>query len=202
MFNIVARAAVSRVTDPVGVWLARHGIAPNVVTVAGAVGTVAASLWFLPRDQLFAGSLVVAFFLLFDLLDGAVARVKGTTPYGAVLDACCDRIVDGVLFGSITWWCLLVAGNRPAGIAALICLVSAQVISYIKARAEAGGLVADGGLAERAERFAITLVGIGLQGLGVPHAVGVALWLLAALTVITVVQRLSAAHRSARERLE
>ncbi|AHH95817.1 hypothetical protein GCM10010174_84590 [Kutzneria viridogrisea] len=200
MLNIFARASVSRVTDPVGAWLLRLGVTPNVVTVIGTLGTVAASLWFFPRDDLFLGTVVVTVFAVFDLVDGAVARARGATPFGAVLDASCDRIADGALLGAIAWWCLVVAQDRLAGAAALISLVCAQVISYVKARAEATGLDADGGLVERAERLILALVGTGLQGLGVPLAVDVSMCALAVLAVITVAQRLSAVHRSARDR--
>jgi CDP-diacylglycerol--glycerol-3-phosphate 3-phosphatidyltransferase len=79
-------------------------------------------------------------------------------------------------------------------------LVSAQVISYIKARAEATGLAADGGMVERAERFIIALVGAGLAGLGVPFALDVALWLLAGLQLVTVAQRMVSVRRSAQQR--
>ena len=200
MLNIFARASVSRVTDPVGTWLSRRGATPNAITLVGTAGTVLGALWFLPRGELFAGTLVITFFVLFDLLDGAVARAGGAgTRFGAVLDASCDRIADGALLGSIAWWCLAVAGDRSAGAAALIALVGAQVISYIKARAEATGLTADGGLVERAERMILALVGTGLAGLGVPYALDVALWVLALLAVVTVAQRMIAVHRSAKE---
>lgn len=199
MLNLFARASVSRVTDPIGAWILRRGVSPNVVTVCGTVGSAGGALWFFPRGELLAGTLVVTFFLLFDLLDGAMARCAGrSSPFGAVLDASCDRIVDGVLFGSIAWWALVVAGHPPSGLAALICLVCAQVISYVKARAEASGLRADGGLVERAERFIVVLVGAGLSGFGVPYALDGALWLLAALSILTVVQRFAAVRRSAR----
>ena len=46
------------------------------------------------------------------------------------------------------------------------CLVTSQVISYAKARAEASGLSADGGLIERPDRLVIVLVGAGLTGIG------------------------------------
>jgi CDP-diacylglycerol--glycerol-3-phosphate 3-phosphatidyltransferase len=91
-----------------------------------------------------------------------------------------------------------VDGNRRAAAAALICLVLAQVISYIKARAEASGLDGDGGLIERAERLIIALVGTGLQGFGLPYLVEGTLWLLAALSVITLCQRTATVARSAR----
>jgi CDP-diacylglycerol--glycerol-3-phosphate 3-phosphatidyltransferase len=136
--------------------------------------------------------------VLLDLLDGAMARTSGqVTKYGAVLDASCDRIADGFLFGSIAWWCLVVIHDQITGAAALVCLVAAQVISYVKARADAEGLDGGGGLVERAERFLIGLTGVGIQGLGVPHAARIALVALAVLTVITVLQRLRNAARSA-----
>lgn len=199
MLNIFARASVARVTDPIGAWLVRAGLTPNTMTVIGTVGSVVSALVFFPLNQLFVGSALVTVFVLFDLLDGAMARTAGkVTRFGTVLDASCDRIADGVLFAAISWWALVVAGDRLTGAAALVCLVSAQVISYIKARADAAGLDADGGLVERAERFIIALVGTGIQGLGVPYAARIALLLLAVLAVITVGQRLVAVWRSAR----
>jgi CDP-diacylglycerol--glycerol-3-phosphate 3-phosphatidyltransferase len=98
---------------------------------------------------------------------------------------------------AIGWYAFEVADSAPLGAAALVCLVLGQVISYIKARAEAAGLSANVGLVERAERLIIALVGTGLQGFGVPYAVDVALWLLVAGSVITVVQRLVAVRQSA-----
>lgn len=199
MLSIFARSSVSRFLDPVACWLLRAGIPPDVITFSGTIGTVASALWFFPRGQLLGGTIAVTLFVLLDLLDGAVARARGSgTPWGTVLDATCDRIADGALFAGLTWWCFGV-GNRTLAVAALLCLVSAQVISYVKARAEAAGLVGDGGMVERPERYIITLVGAGLTGLGVPFALDVALWLLAGLQIVTVTQRMVAVRRSARE---
>ena len=138
--------------------------------------------------------------MLFDLVDGAMARARGKgTPFGAVLDSTCDRIADGALFAALTWWALGVGQARVLGVAALICLVAGQLISYIKARAEGAGLRVVGGLVERAERLILALVGTGLAGLGVPYALDVALWVLAAASLWTVGQRLAEARRSARD---
>jgi CDP-diacylglycerol--glycerol-3-phosphate 3-phosphatidyltransferase len=54
---------------------------------------------------------------------------------------------------------------------------------------------------ERAERLILALVGAGLEGLGVPQALRVALWLLAVGSVITLAQRLVAVWRSARAQI-
>ncbi|MFF0146072.1 CDP-diacylglycerol--glycerol-3-phosphate 3-phosphatidyltransferase [Amycolatopsis sulphurea] len=200
MLNIFARASVSRVTDPIGRALVRAGLTPNVMTVLGTVGAMACALVFFPRGMLLWGTFTVWGFAMLDLLDGAMARARGYgTPFGAVLDATCDRLVDGALFAAIAWWCFAVDHNDRAAAAALICLVLAQVISYVKARAEASGLAADGGLVERAERLIIALVGTGLHGFGVPYTVEISLWLLAVLSVITLLQRAAAVASAARE---
>lgn len=200
MLNIFARASVSRVVDPIGAALVRIGITPNAMTVFGTTGSMVCALAFFPNDLLLWGTFTVWGFVLLDVLDGAMARASGTsTRFGAVLDATCDRLVDGALFAAIAWWCFSADDNRTATVAAMIVLVLAQVISYIKARAEASGLSADGGLIERAERLIIGLVGTGLQGFGVPHAIEVSLWALAGLSVVTLVQRVVSATRSARE---
>jgi phosphatidylinositol phosphate synthase len=198
MLNIFARASFNRVTDPVGAWLVRGGLTPNAMTVIGTAGAVAGSVWLFPTGHLLAGTFVVWGFAMFDLLDGAMARAKGGgTAFGTVLDATCDRIADGALLAGITWYALVIEGNRPLAAAALICLVLAQVTSYIKARAEATGLTANVGVVERAERLIITLAGAGLQGFGIPHVLDVALWLLVGLSLVTVAQRLVAVRRSA-----
>jgi CDP-diacylglycerol--glycerol-3-phosphate 3-phosphatidyltransferase len=200
MLNIFARASFNRVTDPVGAWLVRGGLSPNAMTVIGTAGAVAGSLWLFPTGHLLAGTFVVWGFAMFDLLDGAMARARGGgTAFGTVLDATCDRIADGALLAGIAWYAFVVAGSRSLAAAALICLVLAQVISYIKARAEATGLAANVGLVERAERLIITLVGAGLTGFGVPHAIDVALWLLVGLSLVTVVQRMIAVWGAAAE---
>lgn len=198
MLNIFARASVSRVTDPVGAALVRVGLTPNGMTVIGTVGAVGSALWLFPAGHLLAGTFAVWGFVMLDLLDGAMARARGGgTRFGGVLDSTCDRIADGALLAAIAWYALEVAQRPLLGVAALVCLVTGQVISYIKARAEAAGLSANVGLVERAERLIIALVGTGLQGFGVPYAIDVALWLLVAGSVITVGQRLVAVHRSA-----
>ncbi len=200
MLNIFARSSVSRVVDPIGAWLLRRGVTPDLVTVTGATGTVVAALWFFPRGQLLAGTLVICAFVMFDLLDGAVARARGFgTRFGTVLDATCDRLADGAVFGALAWWCFG-PGERPElAVPALTCLVCAQVVSYIKARAEATGLSAGGGVMERAERYLVTLLGTGLTGMGLSLAIAVALWLVAALSLITIGQRMVAVWHSARE---
>ena len=201
--NLVVRASVRRVTGPLARQLVRCGVSPDLVTVVGSVGTVTAALWFFPAGMFVAGTLVVTVFALFDLLDGAVARARGVcSPFGAVLDSTCDRIADGSLFAGLTWWCMRLGDQPGTAVAALISLVVCQVVSYLKARAEASGLSANGGLVERPERLIVALLGTFLEGIGVPRALAVSLWLLAVGSVITLGQRMLAVRRSAARRAE
>ncbi|MBW0106341.1 phosphatidylinositol phosphate synthase [Pseudonocardia sp. KRD291] len=201
MLNLFARARVNRVTDPVGRWLVDRGMSPDTATVLGTVGAVAAAVGFLPWGGFVLGPILITFFVLLDLVDGAMARARGYgTPFGAVLDSACDRIVDGALFAALAWWALQSGESPLVGGAALVCLVGGQLVSYVKARAESVGLAAEGGLVERAERLILGLVGTFLAGIGVPFALEVALIVLAVGTAVTLAQRIAAVHRSARER--
>jgi len=192
LLNIHARAAVSRALTPLGSSLARAGLTPDAITVVGTVGAVAASVAFFANGWWFTGTMVITFFVLLDLVDGAVARAGGRgSVFGAVLDSTCDRIADAAIFGAIGWY-FAIHGQRWMLLAALLCLTLGSFTSYIRARAEAAALNATVGIAERAERLIFVLAGTGLTGLGVPFVLAVALWLLVAASTITVYQRLAA----------
>ncbi len=196
----LSRAAFARVTTPTARACLRLGLTPDSVTILGTTGSVAGALTLFPMGKLFAGGCVVSFFVLFDMLDGAMARERGGgTRFGAVLDAACDRISDGAVFCGLLWWIAFGLHDRPLVVATLICLVTSQVISYIKARAEASGLRGDGGIIERPERLIIVLVGAGVSDfpfVAWPPALPVAMWLLAVASVVTCVQRLYAVRTS------
>ena len=151
--HFLSRAAFTRVSTPTARACLRMGLTPDAVTILGTVVAVAGALTLFPMGQLFAGTLVVWFFVLFDMLDGAMARERGGgTRFGAVLDATCDRISDGAVFCGLLWWIAFGLHDKLLVVATLICLVTSQVISYLKARAEASGLRGDGGIIERPER--------------------------------------------------
>lgn len=197
MLSFFGRASVSKATAPLGKALIRTGLTPDAVTVIGTVATIAAAVTLFPIGELFWGALAIWIFVMFDMLDGAMARARGGgTRFGAVLDATCDRVADGAIFAGLAWWAVYHEDSRPLLVATLICLVCSQVISYAKARAEASGLSADGGLIERPDRLVIVLVGAGFTGLGLDWAIHIAMWLLAAGSVITVFQRVLAVRNS------
>jgi CDP-diacylglycerol--glycerol-3-phosphate 3-phosphatidyltransferase len=180
--------------------LLRAGLTADAVTIIATAAAVLAALTLFPIGKLFAGALVISFFVLFDTVDGAMAReCGGGTRFGAVLDATCDRISDGAVFCGLAWWAAFGLCSRPLVVATLICLVTSQVISYVKARAEASGLRGDGGFIERPERLIIVLAGTGLSDLPIfplPWALPVAMWLLAAASMVTCAQRLHTVRNS------
>lgn len=196
----LSRAAFARLTTPTAKACLRLGLTPDVVTILGTVVAVAGALIFFPIGKLFIGTLVVWFFVLFDMLDGAMARERGGgTRFGAVLDATCDRVSDGAVFCGLLWWIAFGLHDKLLAAATLICLVTSQVISYIKARAEASGLRGDGGIIERPERLIIVLVGAGISDfpfVAWPPALPVAMWLLAAASLVTCAQRLRTVRTS------
>lgn len=200
MLNIHAREAVSRAINPLGERLARAGITPNAITVVGTLGAVGGALGFFTQGWWFTGTMVIWGFVMLDILDGAVARASGqTSKFGGVLDSSCDRIADAAIFGSLAWF-FARHGQQWMLLAALLCLVLGSVTSYIRARAEAAGLSATVGIAERADRLIIVLVGTGLSGenLEVPYVQAIALWLLVAASTITVGQRFATVYRQSR----
>src|SRR5438477_6578901 len=198
----VARAGVNHVLDPVARALLRARISPDAVTVAGTVGVLIGALGFGARGHLVAGTFIVTFSTFTDLVDGSMARQSGRTGrFGAFLDSTMDRVADGAVFGAVAYW-LATQQRHSALVAALICLVSGQVVSYAKARAEGLGMTANVGIAERFER--LLLVGLGglATGFGWRYGLDVALWLLAVLSVITVGQRVIHVRRQDRERAD
>src|SRR5712691_8157820 len=101
MLNVFARASVARALAPMGSRLARAGVTPDLITIVGTVGAVGAAIGFFGRGDFFPGTMIIWFFVMLDLLDGAVARARGSaSPFGAVLDSTADRIADAAVFGS------------------------------------------------------------------------------------------------------
>jgi len=200
-YYLLTRAAYAKLSRPVAKAALRTGLTPDSITIIGTAGTVISALTLFPIGQLWWGAFAVAVFALADMLDGAMARERGFgTRFGGVLDATCDRIADGAIFCGLLWWAAFGTHCTSLVVATMICLVTSQVVSYIKARAEANGLKGGGGMIERPERLLIVLIGAGLSGvpfLHVPWLVHVAMWLLAVTSLVTLGQRVHTVRTSA-----
>lgn len=193
------RSAVGRMFTPLAKVLARWGVSPDLITVAGTVITVGLALGLLPTGHVLLGSVLIGAFALFDSLDGVLARLtNGSTPWGAFLDSTLDRIADGAIFTGITLWFLFQtdgAIQQWGMFGALACLVIGGAVPYARARAESVGADAHVGIAERADRLVIALAPIAFTQVGLPVIVlVVVLGLLALVSLVTLLQRIAAVH--------
>ncbi|MGH6636550.1 MAG: CDP-alcohol phosphatidyltransferase family protein [Gammaproteobacteria bacterium] len=175
-------AWVAGAAGPLVHLLARQGITPNHVTVAGCALAVGAALVLMAGYRTGAGGLFLVASLL-DLADGALARLTGkATAFGKFLDSTLDRVGEGVMLVAIAY-CLSLENNAPAVAAAVLALLGGQLTSYIRARAEVLGLTCTVGVATRPERVAIMVAGLLLD------ALAIAVYALAAVSSVTVGQR-------------
>jgi CDP-diacylglycerol--glycerol-3-phosphate 3-phosphatidyltransferase len=177
----------------------RLGISPDVVTVVGTVGASAAALVFFPQGMLWQGVLVVTAFVFSDLIDGGMARKLGrASRFGAFLDSTLDRVADAALFGGMALFFAWQAEDRLYLVVTLVCLVMGSVTSYARAKGEQLGYDAKTGLAERPDRLVGLLVPAFFGDLlDVPVVYEVALWVIAVLSTLTVVQRILKVRRQA-----
>ena len=184
------RTPVTRVITPLCRGLLRLGLSANLVSSLGAIGTVLSALYFYPRGNLFGGSLVVLFFILFDLLDGTMARLSdsGSSSWGALLDSTLDRISDASLLAAIMLY-LIQTDDRLIPVI-LVAIVAGGMVSYVKAKAESLGIECEGGFAERTERLMIALIAISLHGLNLPYILAIGMWILAFASVYTAIERM------------
>ncbi len=195
MVSSAFKPAVNRFIEPIARLAIRARITPNAVTVGGTLGTALAAMYFYPRGDLFIGTLVIIFFALSDLFDGAIARLSetGASAWGGFLDSTCDRLTDSVILGSLVIYCILEDLAIYPVIVATI--VFGFLVPYIRAKAEAYGISCTVGIAERTERLIIALTAIGFHGLGVPYILPSLMWLLLILSAVTAVQRIVVVHR-------
>lgn len=200
MLSVRGRRPAAVVIEPIARRLVNWGVSPNAVTITSTAVAVILSIALIPTGHHFLAGILLGITVATDMVDGTMARMRGGgTKFGATLDATCDRISDGALFGAIAWWLAFQDEHSPhKGLfaAALVIIVASQVTSYVKARAEASDIKVDGGLIERPERLIIGLVSLGISGLGVPYILGIGIIVLAIGSVYTVIERLVLVARS------
>lgn len=201
MLNRHARGFFTALFSPLARWLLRIGVSPDAVTIVGTLGVVVGALVFYPLGQLWWGTLFITAFIFSDVIDGIMARMQqGGGRWGNFLDSTLDRVADGALFAGVAVWFFTGGADTPVAVAAVVCLVLGMVVSYARAKAESLGFEANVGIAERAERLVSVLVVTGFTGLGLPTVVLFAtLCLLAAASLVTVIQRMVTVRRQAFE---
>jgi CDP-diacylglycerol--glycerol-3-phosphate 3-phosphatidyltransferase len=205
IFSVDVKAGAVRAFNPIINGLLRAGVPPDAVTVFGCLGVIASSIFIGAQGHLIAGPLVITAFALTDVVDGAMARRLAATgkrrgKFGSFLDSTLDRVSDGAVFSALAYLMATADfGSRRGMFAALICLVTGQVVPYARAKAESLGFAANVGVAERFERLVIIGIGSLIQAFGVPNALEIATWVLVALSLWTVWQRLATVYRQDRQ---
>jgi CDP-diacylglycerol--glycerol-3-phosphate 3-phosphatidyltransferase len=171
--------------------LDRYHITPNQITVVGAGLNLTAAI-LVSQNLLLIAGIVFVFSSCFDMLDGTLARyTQKVTPFGAFLDSTLDRMSEGAMLVAIAY--LFALDGHPIDVAfAMVAMIGSLLVSYTRARAEVLGLECKVGLMSRPER--IVLVAIGLFFNVLPYVV----YILAVLTMFTVVQRVIHTYRELR----
>ena len=190
MISDIFKPAVVRIISPTARGLLRIGLTPNSVTAIGAVGVIATSLIAYPNGHLFGGTVAICLLALSDLFDGTMARLseKGPSRWGGFLDSTVDRVTDSAIALGLLIY--LAREKDPLSYVLLVSIVAGFLVSYIRAKAESMQIECKGGFAERTERLIILLTAIGFTGLGVSSVLTIGIWLLAAASVYTSLERM------------
>jgi CDP-diacylglycerol--glycerol-3-phosphate 3-phosphatidyltransferase len=191
LLSAIAKNFARRSVLPVAAALLRLGVTPNALTLIGFALNIAVAAVIGYGFQT-AGGLLLLFAGLFDMLDGAVARLGGkVTVFGGFLDSTLDRYSEAViLFGLLVLYTS--QGSTTETMLVYAVIVGSLMVSYARARAEGLGLDCSVGWLQRPER--ILLLGLGL----IVNQVVPVLWLLAVFTNVTTVQRIWHVYRITR----
>ena len=189
------KAVAVNITTPIVGFLAKTPLTPNALTWAGFIITVGAAV-LIVYEKFLAAGIVLLFAALFDMLDGALARLTGkVTRFGAVLDSTLDRLCEAVvLLGLLAVFAR--TGNITGSVLAGAAIVGSLMVSYLRARVEGLGIECREGLFTRPERVIIMVLGLLLARF--EYALIIALSVITFFSFLTVAQRLIYAWRKTR----
>jgi CDP-diacylglycerol--glycerol-3-phosphate 3-phosphatidyltransferase len=185
------RAGVDRLTRPAGRALRRTGLAPDHLTLLG-LGLSVPAAWAIATGRLGLGLALLICAAVPDLLDGALAKASGRSSVrGAFFDSVCDRVTDTLVLCAFAWY-LQDTHRGHIDLLPVAALGASMLVSYERAKAEALGFSAKGGLMERAERIIVLCACLAFSFMMIPL-----LWVLLGLTAATAVQRFVMVWRQA-----
>jgi len=176
-------------------------LTPNAISLSGLVLNVVAAVLVWQRFFFLAG---VAFIVgsVMDTLDGRYSRMSGKgSPFGAFLDSTLDRVEEGIVLTAVAAY-FSARGDDAAVAAVVVAVLASLMVSYTRARAEALGVECKVGLATRPVRVVILSIGLLFAkgaSLGSFELLQPAVYVLAALSVFTVAQRIAHVRRALRE---
>jgi CDP-diacylglycerol---glycerol-3-phosphate 3-phosphatidyltransferase len=166
-------------------------LTPNAISGVGLALNLTAAVLVTQRLFFLAG---VAFIVgsIMDTLDGRYSRMSGKgTLFGAFLDSTLDRIEEGIVLAAVAGY-FAATGDDFAAAMCVVAVLGSLMVSYTRARAEALGVECKVGLATRPVRVVVLSIGLVFAkgaSLGDFELLAPAIYVLAALTTITVVQR-------------
>jgi CDP-diacylglycerol--glycerol-3-phosphate 3-phosphatidyltransferase len=167
-------------------------LTPNAISLTGLVGNLVAAVlvW---QELFFLGGVAFILGSVMDTLDGRYSRMSGKgTPFGAFLDSTLDRIEEGIVLTAVAAY-FATQGDELAVAAVVVAVLASLMVSYTRARAEALGVECKVGIASRAVRVVILSIGLVFAkgaGIGDFELLAPAVYVLAALSTITVFQRI------------
>src|SRR3989449_2936791 len=167
-------------------------LTPNSISLTGLALNVAAAVLVTQRLFFLAG---LAFIVgsLMDTLDGRYSRMSGKgTLFGAFLDSTLDRMEEGIVLAAVAAY-FASRDDQLAVAAVVVAVLGSLMVSYTRARAEAIGVECKVGLATRPVRVVVLSIGLLFAkgaGLGDFALLAASIYVLAALSVFTVAQRI------------
>jgi CDP-diacylglycerol--glycerol-3-phosphate 3-phosphatidyltransferase len=168
-------------------------LTPNAISLTGFALNLAAAALIVQRLFFLAG---IAFIVgsVMDTLDGRYSRMSGKgTQFGAFLDSTLDRLEEGVVLTAVGAY--FASRREPFAVAAVVgAVLGSLMVSYTRARAEALGVACKVGLATRPVRVVILSAGLLFaKGASLGHfeLLAPAVYVLAALSVLTTIQRIA-----------
>lgn len=189
-FTDFLRVRFKGLLDPIGRFLNRLGLKPNMVTILGLLGNVVGA-YLLATGHIMWGGIVVTIIAPIDALDGTMARLRGeTTRFGGFVDSVTDRYSELLIFGGLLIYFLNLDAVLPV-VLTYLAAAGSLMVSYTRARAEGLNYEAKVGLLTRVERYLVLLPCLIFN---IPL---VALWILAVLTNLTAIQRIYAVRKQA-----
>lgn len=207
LFGQAIKQAFGAAVEPVVRLVERLGVHPHLLTLACLLLSFVAAA-ALAAGDLLAGGLIAALASIFDYFDGRVARRTGRSSLaGNFLDSTLDRVSELALFGGAA---ILFRESAFLLLVTLLASGGAILTSYARAKAESLGLMLKSGWLQRPERVTLLCAGAAFDPLATtlpwpavlgPHPLfAAATCVLAALGVITTLQRLWGGYRAAESR--
>jgi CDP-diacylglycerol--glycerol-3-phosphate 3-phosphatidyltransferase len=189
MFGPRIQHYARRVAEVIVSPLARIGMTPNMATLLGLLlNAVAAAI--IAFGNLRVGGVMLLFAGLFDMVDGALARIRNQkTTFGAFLDSTLDRYSEGIVLLGVILFALSIQTSTVRTwivVLAYIAALSSLMVSYARARAEGLGMSLKSGLMARPER--VLVLGTGL-------IIGGESWLVWTLAFLAVTSTFTAVQR-------